>query len=305
MTHWAEPRDLNEWWRRSLSVRPVLLALVICGFIFLELRFDWVERAVGAYLMTTNADRPESGAIWEKERQTLSAQKTLEKIVTDRQASQREALNATSFAQIAAGISPDQGVMLSVEQFRKLYLNLPPAVAREFISPLDLLRIKSEGYWRRTYFERRGKDLVVYFLDFDNRVLHQLDLPASVLTPWNREDIAITGTLEELPNFANRIYTAERFFDALWSLPDAVRRNVLPHPEVLLKLPGQIVRVGISDETAAGFIELGFEISSGSQREIVVVQGYEWSVWRLRSRLEGQESPAQVRRSFQENAGQQ
>jgi hypothetical protein len=269
--------------------------------MILEMRFDWVERVVGAYLVTTNSARPESGAIWEKGRQTLAAKKTLEKIVSDRQTSQREALNATSFAQIAAGISPGQGVMLSTEHFRELYLNLPPAISQEFISPLDLLRIKSEGYWRRTYFERRGQDLVVYFLDFDNRVLHQLDLPSSVLTPWNREDAAITGTLEELPNFTNRIYAAERFFDALWSLPDAVRRNVLPQPELLLKLPGQIVRVGISDETTAGFIELGFEVLNGSRREVALVQGYEWSVWRLRSRLESQEPASQASRTFQEN----
>jgi len=282
-------------------MRPVLLTLLVCSFIILELRFDWVERAVGAYLVTTNSDRPQSGTIWEKGRQTLSARKTLEKIVTDRQTSQREALSAASFAQIAAGIAPGQGVMLSTEHFHQLYLKMPPAISQEFISPFDLLRIKSEGRWRRTYFERRGQDLVAYFLDLDNRVLHQLDLPSSALASWNREDAVMPGTLEELPNFANRIYSADRFFDVLGGLPEAVRHNVLPHPELLLKLPGQIIRVGISDETVAGFIELGFEIANGSQHAVVLVQGYEWSVWRLRSRLEGQEPPAQAARSLPEN----
>jgi hypothetical protein len=47
------------------------------------------------------------------------------------------------------------------------------------------------------------------------------------------------------------------------------------------------VRVGISDETQAGFIELGFEFFADNQRRVLVVQGQEWAVWRLRAHLEG------------------
>ena len=51
-------------------------------------------------------------------------------------------------------------------------------------------------------------------------------------------------------------------------------------------MEGQIQRVGISDETGAGFIELGFEISDGTQIGVLRIKGGEWSVWRLRSLLE-------------------
>ncbi len=61
---------------------------------------------------------------------------------------------------------------------------------------------------------------------------------------------------------------------------------MLPFPETLLEVSGQIVRVGISDETLYGFIELGFEILNGTQRRVIIVQGHEWAVWRLRSYLE-------------------
>ena len=86
--------------------------------------------------------------------------------------------------------------------------------------------------------------------------------------------------------FKNRIYPADRFFKALTDFPEDVRRSMLPHPETLLTESGRIVRVGISDETLSGFIELGFEILSGTQRQIVFIRGYEWAVWRLRSHLE-------------------
>ena len=62
---------------------------------------------------------------------------------------------------------------------------------------------------------------------------------------------------------------------------------MLPNPEKLLEAAGQIVRVGISDETLSGFIELGFEFFDGTQHRVVLVQGHEWAVWRLRSHLEG------------------
>ena len=101
MIDWAEPKDLKEWSRRVFALRPVLLTLLISSVIILEMRFDWVERTLGAYLATTNPMRPESGAIWEKGRRTLTAQKTLEKIVTDRQSSQREARSAETLSQIA------------------------------------------------------------------------------------------------------------------------------------------------------------------------------------------------------------
>ncbi|MEJ2097040.1 MAG: hypothetical protein P8Y38_07855, partial [Deltaproteobacteria bacterium] len=75
-------------------------------------------------------------------------------------------------------------------------------------------------------------------------------------------------------------------FHGLQSLPEEVRQSVLLRPENLLRIPGRITRVGISDEAISGFIELAFEIESGTQRTVVLMQGHEWAVWRLRSILE-------------------
>jgi len=286
MIDWFEPKNLSEWSRRVFALRPALMILLVGCLVVLEMRFDWMERTLGAYLVTTNSARPQSGAIWEKGRQTLTAQKTLEKIVTDRQASQREARSAETFSQVAAGLTDGQGVMLSAENFRHLYLRLPREAAREVIPAYELLKISSQGNWRRTYFEKSGSNLVVYLLDTDNRVLHRIDVPAGGLLQLEREDNPTVEALEDLANFKNRIYAAERFFEALAALPEEIRRNVILNPETLLKPSGQILRVGISDEAAAGYIELGFEFALGDRRQVIVVQGQEWAVWRLRSYLE-------------------
>ena len=287
MTDWAEPSNFKEWGKRMFALRPLLIFTLICAVFILELRFDWVERFLGSYLVTTNSARPESGSIWEKSHQARTAQQALEQILTDRQSLQREARNATSFTQIATKVTSENGVMLSADQFRQLYMRLAPSIAEDIISPLDLLVLVSKGRWHRTYFEKAGNGVVVYLLDANNRVLRQLDLGSRLLSQLERGEVAMAGSLDELPYFKNRIYTAVQFFQSLESFHEEARRSMLPHPELLLAAPGQIVRVGISDETQSGFIELGFEFFDGSQRRVLVVQGQEWAVWRLRAHLEG------------------
>jgi hypothetical protein len=286
MTDWAEPRDFKEWGKRIFSWRPMLTVILISCILILELRFDWMERILGAYLVTTNLERPETGSIWEKSHQMRTAHQTLEQILTDRQALQREARSAETFTQIADNVTAGKGVMLSADHFRQLYLRLAPAIAQEIISPFELLGLASDGRWHRTYFEKSGIGLMIYLLDDSNHVLRQLELNSTLLTFLKRSEIALAESLDQLPIFKNRIYPADRFFNALQDFPEDVRRSMLPHPETLLAVSGQIVRVGISDETLSGFIELGFEVLSGTQRQIVLVRGYEWAVWRLRSHLE-------------------
>lgn len=287
MSEWTEPSNFGEWGKRMFALRPLLIFTLICAIFILELRFDWVERFLGSYLVTTNSARPESGSIWEKSHQTRTAQQALEQILTDRQSLQREARNATSFTQIVTKVTSENGVMLSADHFRQLYMRLAPSIAEDIISPLDLLALVSKGRWHRTYFEKAGNGVAVYLLDANNRVLRQLDLSSRLLSQLERGEVAMAESLDELPNFKNRIYTADQFFQSLESFHEEARRSMLPRPELLLAAPGQIVRVGISDETQSGFIELGFEFFDGSQRRVLVVQGQEWAVWRLRAHLEG------------------
>lgn len=287
MIEWAEPRDFKEWAKSVFAPRPILILIAVSSIFFLELRFDWMERVLGSYLVTTNSERPESGSIWEKSHQTRTAQQTLEQILTDRQALQREARSAASFTQIAANVTPGNGVMLSADHFRKLYMQLAPTIAHDIISPFELLGLVSSGRWRRTYFEKSRAGLTIYLLDAGNRVLRQLEMNSVLLSQLKRGEVALAESLDQLPTFKNRIYSADQFFRSLELFPEEVRRSVVPHPEILLEVSGQIMRVGISDETLAGFIELGFEFFDGAQYRVVLVQGHEWAVWRLRSQLEG------------------
>ena len=298
----SEPQTGKEWIRTLFTWRPMLLLLLMSSIFLTELRFDWAERLLGAYLTTTNALRPESGAIWEKGHRTMTARQTLEQIVTDRLSTQREALNAQSFTEVDNVIGDGKGVMVSDDHFRRLYQNLPLAVAQDIVSPYELLQLLSDGRWIRTYFEKTTEGLSVYLLDSANRVLRQFDLSQTLLQRLERGEILEAQSLDELPNYENRIYPADRFFGVLESLPEDLRRAVVPQPEVLLNSTGRIARVGISDEAVSGFIELGFESVDGNRHWVIPVQGHELAVWQLRSRLEGKHRPSTLRQYFEDRA---
>jgi hypothetical protein len=292
MSDWTEPQDLREWAGRALSLRPVIVGVVLLALLAAELKFAWIEQAAGAYLVSTNAERPESGAIWEKGRKTQMARTAVEKLASDREAHQRMARNAGSFNEIVAALAPGQGVMLSVEHFREIYRKLPEGFAAELVSPFDLLRLSSEGRWSRTYLEKSADGLMVYLLEPNNHVLRQTKVGAASLTALARGSEAAGRTLDELADFRNRIYPADRFFAVLASLPEEVRRGLISQPERLLDISGRITRVGISDESVSGRVDVGFEIRTGAQRRVELVQAQDWAVWRLRSVLEGRPAGA-------------
>ncbi|RPJ72243.1 MAG: hypothetical protein EHM15_09755 [Desulfobacteraceae bacterium] len=278
---------MREWAGRAFSLQPIAVGLIVLALLMAELRYDWLERAVGAYLGSTNSERPESGAIWEKGRKTQVARSAVEKLAADLESYQRVARNAGSFSEVVEALAPGQGVMLSTEHFREIYRKLPAGFAAELLSPFDLLRLVAEGRWSRAYLERSADGLVIYLLEPDNHVLRQVKVGAAALNALSRGSAAAGRSLDDLPDFQNRIYPAERFFTALASLPEEVQRGLIAQPERLLEVSGRISRVGISDEAVSGRVDVGFEIRAGAERRVEMVHAQDWAVWRLRSALEG------------------
>ena len=288
MDAWTHPPTFSAWLKRIFTFRPIALVLLIGLVVIAELRFDWAESLVGGYLVTTNPLRPESGAIWDKGHRTEDARQVLEKIVTDKQAVQREARDAENFTQIAQALSRGSELIISADHFRHLYNELPPELAAELLSPYDLVRIISEDEWDRAFFEPGASGFTIYFLNHDNRVLKQLTVPGDMMARIERGETPRTDTLDNLPQFENRIYPAERFFQALEAVSEDVRRQGVPWPENLLKSPGRVSRVAISDEVISGYIELGFELEESNRTRVILFQGRDWAVARIRAVLEGE-----------------
>jgi hypothetical protein len=283
---WCEPRDLKDWFNRFFSMRSLTFILIVLLLAVFEFRFDWIETALGSYLSTTNRQRPETGDIWETAHDTQQARNSLDEITVDRETLQRNARGAVDLADIISFIADNQSVMISPEHFRSLYMKLPRSIASKIIAPKELLQLLGEGEWERTYFRKFGNQLTIYLIDGSNRVLREIAVPDSTLVQIERREIVFNGSLEEWGIAHERIYPAERFFSALSSLPDDVQAEILAQPEEILNAGGRLVRVGFPSQLQAEWVDIGFELDDGSQRQVVILPAREWTLRRLQLAME-------------------
>ncbi len=286
MPAWSQPEDLKTWFKRGFSLRGGILLLAVMAIFISEIRFSWVEMLMGHYLAATNPYRPESGNVWEQGHLRQVATQNLEQMVTQQLSAQREAREATSLPQLIDGLADARGTMISADHFKALYSRLPDTVAQSLFSPILMLRISADKSWERVYLERENGKVGIYLLDRGNNVLSYTSLNDQQIAATSGQVPTLSGSLDDQPEFAGRVYPAERFFAALDTLPPETQRGVLPHPGTLLAVGGTPVRVGISDEVNADTIRIAVEIQTAEGRRIVLAAGQEWAVWQVRMLLD-------------------
>ena len=283
--NWFEPQDIKDWIQRGRSFRLVLILLAIFVIVLTELRFSWIEKSIGGYLVTTNEDRPESGAIWELGHQTQTARKNLAEIVSGSQMSQQEARGAENFSQVLSGLNDDTGVSISATHFRNLYDKLPTVLSQELLSPYSLLQSEAQGDWVRTYFTKAEEEVYIYLLNRQNQVLKEVAIAQDIVNYIIKGEVAITGPLKNFADFADDIYPADLFFNTLEAMPEKIRRGVLPQPQMLLNIKGKLINVGISNEQIGGTVAIGFEYEQDGMHKVILVQGQQADVEILHARL--------------------
>jgi hypothetical protein len=272
MIPWYAPRNYKDYIRRWTAWPSVLLLGLITILLVTEFRFSWLEKAVGAYLETTNSSRPESGAIWDQGRQSESARQTLNEYLNQRQGVQREVREASSLGQVLAGLGEDRTAMISAGHFIELYLKLPPVLAYEVVSPYVLLGQLSTRKWQRTFFEQQDRQLAIYLLDDQNQVLHRIAVGDEMMEYIRQGEIALHTGLHQLGDFAAHVYPAEVFFNTLNQMPEEVRKGIVPSPEELLRISGRVTQVGISSRPTGDVTELGFEVEDLQGAKVFLTQ---------------------------------
>lgn len=289
MTPWYAPSGIKESLGRLMALRSVLILSAIVGLLVTEFRFDWIEKAVGTYLVSNNPLRPESGAVWDQGHKTDMARKSLTRYMDQRSDVQRQVRRATSMGQVVANVDDDRGAMISAGHFIELYQKLPTILSHEIISPYSLLSLMSANHWKRAFYERQADgQIFIYLLDDHNQVLRRLSLGPVLIEHIQRGEVAIPSDLDQFNHFADHIYPAERFFAALNTMSDEVQRGILGSPRNLLGVSGRIVRVGISGRPSAGSVDIGFEIEGIRGTQVIVTQGVAAHVYQLQWILDGQ-----------------
>lgn len=277
---------MQTWRKRQISLRMAVLIMIVVTLVTTELLFDWAEKSLGAYLVTTNNHRPKLGAIWEQGRQSDSARQTLAQYANDRRNTQRQVRRADTLGQLLDSIDSVQGAMVSASRFLDLYLKLPPVLSNEIVSPYTLLSLTSSSRWQRTFLERQDNQVLIYLLDGQNQVIHRLTIGSVLRTHVEHGEVAIRSGLDQLSEFAGHIYPAEKFFASLNRFPRADRERIIAHPEVLLRISGAIRRVGISEATLGEAVDLGFEVDGLDGPRVILMQGVNPDVRRLQNELD-------------------
>ncbi len=284
---WYGPQHYSEWLRRTFSILNIAIVVVTAIVVFSEFRFDWIERLVGSYLVSTNDLRPETGAIWETGKHTSNAQESLNQIISRKKDSRQTVDAATTFSNLASRLLPGDWVSLEKHQFKTLYLALDRSVALKVIDPAHLLWILNGSSLDRIFCEGIPGGIKIYFIDNENRVIKHIELKSQdVLEIENGMDLS-NGDLSNIEGFRGRVYPAKLFFDAILKLPSDMVPDLMLNPEILLKQNGKLTKIGIWNESENGYIKLGFEFEEAEGRKIIFIKGREWAVWQLSLNLKG------------------
>jgi hypothetical protein len=287
--NWYEPLSTADWARRTFSFLNLCILILTIVFAVSEFRFDWGEKLIGNYLLSTNPIRPETGALWEDGRQTSNAHESLNKIITRREDTRRDVHKASSFFHLAQSLLPGEWVTLDKELFKSLYLSLSPAIGRQIIDPAQVVWLLNTKVTDRIFCEGLMEGIKIYFIDSQNRVIHGIDLKKETILEIESRNTPVKGKLEEIEAFSSRIYLAAEFFDAVFKLSPEMISDLIVDPDLLLSQEGTIQKVGIWNEAQGGYIKLGFEFENRGQTRVLMVQAREWAVWQLSLVLKGDE----------------
>jgi hypothetical protein len=163
-------------------------------------------------------------------------------------------------------------VIISAEQFLKIYNQLPPATAGEIILPFDLLKISLDRKWEWTKISRGANRLSIFFLDGDYQLLHDSYPDLSILFHVKLDVSAAPHSLGSMPAFAGRTVTADQFFNALNNLPDPIKLQLINNPYQLVRWYQKIRLVGISNTVEEQTIAIGFEVIEENETRVYTFQ---------------------------------
>ncbi len=287
---WYEPLSFFEWLKRAFSFLNIAVFMITAIFLFSELRFDWFENVVGSYLASSNESRPKTGIIWETGKHTTNAHEYLNTIINEKEDIQANVHGASSFSSLVSGILPGAWVTLEKDHFKTLYFSLEKTMAAKILDPAQLIWLLKGSMLDRIFCEGITGGVKIYFIDSENRVIKQIELENQDTLELEKGKQAVTGELSEMEGFLGRIYSAQKFFDAVFKLPTDILPDLMVNSEILLEQKGKIINVGIWNITQDGYIKLGFEFEEMDSKKVVFIKGREWAVWQLNLYLKGDEN---------------
>jgi len=251
--------------KNTVWILPALLSFLIVSAAAVEWIYSPVEEALGAFMYSTHDLREEVGQGWELNRESTEALDALGQLADITRQRRTAGSTLNSWEQIPAILDSFQVFSVSPVRFLALYGQLPSALQANLVDPIDLLRTRSSGDWRRVFFVQQHKDYLIYLISADNLVLHQSTLSDSFFEHYFALSQPLDAMLEDLVQLP-LILDAESFFDSL-----APRGNVeLDGDDIrwISGLEGELTRIGLAKRPIDNMWQVGFETKQGDRHTV-------------------------------------
>ncbi len=279
--NWYSPATFSQWRGRWSSIANMSMICITGILLFLGIRVHWPEKIIGRYLASTNADRPEKGAIWEAGKGAAAAKARIANIIKDRETMRLNILTADSFTELARNLGTDQWVKIEKETLIRLYQALPARQARVLMEPLQLAWLVKTKNTSDILCHGKSQGMSIYFMDASQQILGIMEFSPFILRQLQSSQNTARLPLEQISEFSDKIYPAQKFFHAALKLPPDILHNLMEEPAALLSQKGTLKRVSIANQSQAGYVRMGFEFHNQKEIQVVQTRAKEWAVWQL------------------------
>jgi len=275
----------NIFLRIFISKKFLITFAFLILIITFEFTTDFVEIALGKVIELTNPFRPKAGTIWEMNKQDQLANDRLKEIAKNIPTRKNELTEIKDLKQLSEILETGQTVLITPEQFRTIYNQIPPRFSFDIISPFDFLKLSHSRKWTWTKISKEDNNLSFYFLDGDKQLLMDTYPPLTVLYNLPHANNLHSTSLDSMEMFRDRTFSREQFFVAFDELSNHVKLQLINNPYQLIKWENNIRKVGISRYTMDNVVLIGFEINQNIYTEVTTFESSELAANYLIARL--------------------
>ena len=264
---------------RILTNKKFLLTFAIIVLITIaEFSTDFVEIVLGNIVELTNPYRPKTGTIWEQHKKDRLASEQLNEIIASLPDEQQQIPEITDLVQLKTQLQQQQSLLITADQFRNLYSQIPIRIAGEVISPFDLLKLSHSHKWVWTKIVKNDSSLSLYFFDGDKQLLMDTYPPLSVLYKIPAAEQAASVSLDAMDIFKGRIFSRDQFFAVFDDLPNSVKLRLMNNPFELVQWDKNIQKVAISRYVDDNIVKIGFQVNQGIYTEVYTFEASDWAI---------------------------
>jgi hypothetical protein len=272
-------RNLKTKLLRLFTNKRFLITLSILILItIIEFATDFVEIVLGNLVEIANPYRPKSGTIWELHKKDRLASEQLSEIIESLPAEEGQIPEINDLLQLKTKLEQQQSLLITADQFRDLYNQIPIRIAGDVISPYDLLKLTHSHKWVWTKIVKNDSSLSFFFFDGDKQLLMDTYPPLSVLYTIPEANQSTSLSLDAMDIFKGRIISRDQFFAVFDDLPNSVKLQLINNPFQLVKWDRNIQKVGLSHFVDDSIVRIGFQVNQGIYTEVYTFEASDWAV---------------------------